>query len=172
MSQPCFYKPAYAPEVRQQMVEPVAAGRRPKELAKECGCHETSISTWVRQSRAATPTLASLSPTLHESERAELFALRKEVRQLKVERDILSNEFVNRAAWFANKGEPTCAPRLTSRSSPARRLPQTRPSYPWRLCATRSGYLGAVTTNGMSERPVRGRWPTLRSLSASKPRTP
>ena len=120
MSQPRFYKSAYAPEFRQQMGELVALGRRPKELATEFGCHETSISTWVRQARAATPTLASLSPILHESERAELVALRKEFRQLKVERDILSNGFVNRAAWFANKGEPTCAPRLTSHSSPAR----------------------------------------------------
>jgi len=77
------------------MVELVAAGRRPKELTTEFGCHETSISTWVRQACAATPTLASLSPILHESERAELVALRKEVRQLKVERDILSNGFAN-----------------------------------------------------------------------------
>ena len=110
MSQPRFYKSAYAPEFRQQMVELVSAGRRPKELATEFGCHETSISTWVRQARGATPTLASLSPILHESERAELVALRKEVRQIKVERDILSNGFANRAAWFANKGEPTSVP--------------------------------------------------------------
>ena len=104
------YKAAYAPEFRQQLVELVALGRRPSELAQEFGCHETSISTWVRRARVATPSLASLSPILHESERAELVALRRENRQLKVERDILSNGCDNRAAWFANKGEPTCAP--------------------------------------------------------------
>lgn len=110
MSQTRVFKAAYAPEFRQQMVELVAAGRRPSELAIEFGCHETSISTWVRQARAATPSLAALPLTLHESERAELVALRKEVRQLKVERDILSNGCDNRAAWFANKNEPTCTP--------------------------------------------------------------
>ena len=46
-------KPPYPPEFRQQMVEQVAAGRCPSELAKECGCHETSILTWVRRAQAA-----------------------------------------------------------------------------------------------------------------------
>jgi transposase len=64
------------------MVDLVAAGRRPSELAKEFGCHETSILSWVRIARAATPSLSNLPPTLHESERAELLALRKEVRQI------------------------------------------------------------------------------------------
>jgi len=31
----------YSPQFRQQMVELVAAGRKPSELAKEFGCHET-----------------------------------------------------------------------------------------------------------------------------------
>ena len=38
----------YAPEFRQQMVELARVGRKPGELAKEFGCHETSISAWVR----------------------------------------------------------------------------------------------------------------------------
>lgn len=96
-------KPPYPTEFRQQMVELVAAGRRPSELAKEFGCHETSILSWVRQARAATPSLANLAPTLHESERAELLALRKENRQIKMERDILAKA----TAWFANKGDQT-----------------------------------------------------------------
>jgi transposase len=36
-------KPPYPPQFRQQMVELVIAGRKPSELAKEFGCHETSI---------------------------------------------------------------------------------------------------------------------------------
>ena len=43
---------AYAPEFRQQMVELVRVGRKPGELAKEFGCHETIISAWVRQAQA------------------------------------------------------------------------------------------------------------------------
>lgn len=99
-------KPPYPPEFRQQMVELVAAGRRPSELAKEFGCHETSILTWVRRAQAATPSLSDLPTKLHESERAELIALRKEVRQIKLERDILAKA----TAWFANNGDQTFTP--------------------------------------------------------------
>lgn len=99
-------KPPYPAEFRQQMVELVAAGRRPSELAKEFGCHASSILSWVRQARAATPSLSNLPPTLYESERAELLALRKEVRQIKLERDILAKA----TAWFANKGDQTFTP--------------------------------------------------------------
>jgi transposase len=90
MPKPTNPKPPYPAEFRQQIVELVAAGRRPSELAKEFGCHETSILSWVRIARAATPSLSNLPPTLHESERAELLALRKENRQIKMERDILA----------------------------------------------------------------------------------
>lgn len=45
-------KGAYAPEFRQQMVGLVRAGRKPSELAKEFGCHDTSIGAWVRQANA------------------------------------------------------------------------------------------------------------------------
>jgi transposase len=96
-------KPPYPPEFRQQMVELVRAGRRPSELAKEFGCHETSIAGWVAGATAATPSLSDLPPKLHESERAELIALRKEARQIKMERDILAKA----TAWFANKGDQT-----------------------------------------------------------------
>jgi transposase len=47
MLKPKNPKPPYPTAFRQQMVELVAAGRRPSELAKELGCHETSITSWV-----------------------------------------------------------------------------------------------------------------------------
>jgi transposase len=106
MPKPKNHKPPYPPEFRQQMVELVKAGRRPSELAKEFGCHETSIAAWVARAAAGVPSLCSLPPTLHESERAELMALRKENRQIKLERDILAKA----TAWFANKGDQTYAP--------------------------------------------------------------
>jgi transposase len=54
MPKPRNTKPPYPPQFRQQMVELVAAGKRPSESAKEFGCHETSILRWVRLARAAT----------------------------------------------------------------------------------------------------------------------
>lgn len=42
---------AYPAEYRQQIVELANAGRSHSDLAREFGCHATSIGTWVRQSR-------------------------------------------------------------------------------------------------------------------------
>lgn len=41
-------KPPYPAQFREQMVELVRAVRKPGELAKEFGCHVTSILSWVR----------------------------------------------------------------------------------------------------------------------------
>jgi transposase len=90
MSSPKNHKLPYPPEFRQQMVKLAKAGRRANELAKEFGCHETSIAGWVARAASGAPSLSNLPPTLHESERAELVALRKENRQIKMERDILA----------------------------------------------------------------------------------
>lgn len=83
-------KPPYPLQFRQQMVELVAAGRKHSELAKEFGCHETSILSWVRRAAASVESTASAAPVLHANERAELIALRRENRQIKLERDILA----------------------------------------------------------------------------------
>ncbi len=48
-------KPQYPAAFRQQMVKLVATGRRPSELPKELGCHETSILSWVRKSNLNLP---------------------------------------------------------------------------------------------------------------------
>ena len=39
----------YAEAFRQQMVELIAAGRRPMELAREFGCSDGSIHAWVKK---------------------------------------------------------------------------------------------------------------------------
>ena len=104
MSKPHVPKPPYPAQFRQQMIELVQSGRNPNELAREFGCHVTSILSWVRKARLnlsasdATPVVP-----LGTSERQELVELRRKVRQLQMERDILSKA----AAWFANKSEPT-----------------------------------------------------------------
>jgi transposase len=88
--------------VRQQIVELHMAGRTPAELSREFGVSAQSITNWV--ARKPRPTPASLLPGkdgLSSAERDELARLRREVRQLKLERDILAKA----TAWFAGKNE-------------------------------------------------------------------
>jgi transposase len=100
-------KPPYPAQFRQQMIELVASGRRPSELAKEFGCHETSILSWMRAARvteAAPPTATTPhSAPLNVAERQELIELRRKLRQVQQERDILAKA----TAWFAGKSEQT-----------------------------------------------------------------
>jgi transposase len=104
MSKPYVSKPPYPAQFRQQMVELVQAGRNPNELAREFGCHATSILSWVRKARLNLPAgAATLAVPLGTSERQELVELRRKVRQLQMERDILSKA----TAWFAGRSEPT-----------------------------------------------------------------
>ena len=104
MPKPHTPKPPYAAVFRQQLVELVQAGRNPNELAREFDCHVTSILSWVRKARLNLPAGGvPLALPLGVSERQELLELRRKVRQLRMERDILSKA----TAWFANKSEPT-----------------------------------------------------------------
>jgi transposase len=87
---------AYPPEFRRQMVELVRAGRRPEELAKEFEPTAQTIGNWVRQ---ADRDEGLRTDGLTTSEREELTRLRRENRQLRLEREILSKA----AAWFARE---------------------------------------------------------------------
>ena len=91
----------YPAEFRQQIVELAKTGRSHSELAKELGCHATSIGTWVRQSQIDAVGSTSSDAPLSTAERQELAALRRELRQVKQERDILAKA----TAWFAHKSE-------------------------------------------------------------------
>ena len=46
-------KQPYPAQFREQMIELVRAGTKPGELAKEFGCHATSIMNWMRQADEA-----------------------------------------------------------------------------------------------------------------------
>ena len=96
-------KAPYAPEFRQQIVELVASGRKPSELAKEFGCHVTSIATWVRLATTTPVHTPSPNAPLTPTERQELHELRRKLRQVQQERDILAKA----TAWFAHKSETT-----------------------------------------------------------------
>jgi len=89
-------RPPYTPEFRRQMVELVRAGRSPEELAQEFEPTAQSIRNWVGQAECDAGRGGS---GLTTAEREELTQLRRENRQLRLERDILSKA----AAWFARE---------------------------------------------------------------------
>jgi len=91
--------PPYSPEFRRQMVELVRAGRSPEDLAREFEPTAQSIGIWVAQADRQEGRREEAAPGLTAAERDELARLRREVRQLRVERDILSKA----AAWFARE---------------------------------------------------------------------
>jgi len=78
------------------MVELVRSGRSPEDLAKEFEPSSQAIRNWVRQADIDEGRRAD---GLTSVERDELGRLRREVKQLKTEREILSKA----AAWFARE---------------------------------------------------------------------
>jgi transposase len=90
------YRTPYAAEFRSHMVELVKAGRTPEELAREFEPTAQSIINWVAQ---ADRDAGVRRDGLTTAERQELTRLRRKVRQLEMERDILSHA----AAWFARE---------------------------------------------------------------------
>ena len=89
-------RPPYSREFREQLVELVKAGRTPEELAEEFEPSAHSIRKWVKQNDLDT---GERLDGLTSGERDELRRLRREVKQLKVEREILKKA----AAWFARE---------------------------------------------------------------------
>ena len=89
---------SYPPEYRQQMLEMVKAGRTPEELSREFEPTATTIHNWVKQ---ADLDAGVRSDGLTTVEREELRRLRRENRQLRLEREILKKA----AAWFARESD-------------------------------------------------------------------
>nr|WP_264159512.1 MULTISPECIES: transposase [Burkholderia cepacia complex] len=75
VSKPHTPKPPYPAQFREQMIELVRAGRKPGELAREFGCHATSILNWVRQADASSGVVPGEAGALSASERQELIEL-------------------------------------------------------------------------------------------------
>ena len=96
-------RPPYAAEFRQQMVELVRAGRTPAELAREFGCTAQSIKNWVGQALIDSAPPGAAKAGLTTVEREELVRLRRQLRQVQMERDILAKA----TAWFAVRGDKT-----------------------------------------------------------------
>ena len=83
-------KALHPAQCREQMVELVLAGKRPAELDKKFGCHVSSILNWVRVADDANSVVPTQSGALSVAERQELVELRRKLRQVQMERDILA----------------------------------------------------------------------------------
>ena len=90
------HRPPYPAEFKEQMVALVRSGRTPNELAQEFEPTAQVIRRWVKQ---ADLDEGRRDDGLTTEERNELKRLRKEVKRLKMERDILGKA----AAWFARE---------------------------------------------------------------------
>ena len=94
-------RPAYPAEFRQQIVELAQAGRSIAALSREFGPSDQTIRNWLAQSARYSGKPLPGKDGLTTKEREELARLRRENRQLEMERDILAKA----TAWFARKGD-------------------------------------------------------------------
>ena len=87
---------AYPAEFRLNIIELARHGRRVEELASEFSVGTQTIRNWLKQAHIDA---GVRTDGLTTADREELAKLRKENRQLKIEREILSKA----AAWFARE---------------------------------------------------------------------
>ena len=83
-------RPPYPAEFRARMVELVRAGRTPEELSREFEPSAQTITNWVAQANIDEGRPEAPVGVLGIAERTELQRLRRENKQLKLEREILS----------------------------------------------------------------------------------
>ena len=93
-------RPSYPPEFRRRMIELVRSGRSPEALSREFEPTAQSIRSWARQADLDD---GKRTDGLTSEEREELVRLRREVRTLREEREILKKA----AAWFAQETQST-----------------------------------------------------------------
>jgi transposase len=89
-------RPAYPPAFRRRILELVRTGRSPEDLAREFEPSAQTIRNWVAQAERDE---GLRDDGLTTAEREEIRRLRREVRQLREEREILKKA----AAWFAQE---------------------------------------------------------------------
>ena len=89
-------RPPYPPEYRARILEQVRSGRSPEELAEEYEPTAQTIRNWPKQ---ADLDAGKRTDGLNADEKAELRRLRREVKRLQEEREILEKA----AAWFASR---------------------------------------------------------------------
>ena len=78
---------AFTPEFKADAVKLVASGKSPAQVAAELDLTETSLREWVKRAEANAGT--GSPEVLATEERQELARLRRENKQLRMEREIL-----------------------------------------------------------------------------------
>jgi transposase len=86
---------SYPPEFRQQVLELIRSGKSANTVALEFKISRQTLTNWLKQDAVDGGRRDGLST----AERDELGKLRRENKQLRIEREILSKA----AAWFAQE---------------------------------------------------------------------
>jgi transposase len=89
-------RPPYPAEFRRKIVALVRAGRTPDELSKQFEPSAQTVRNWLAQ---VDRDEGKRDDGVTSAEREELSKLRRENRQLKLEREILAKA----TAWFARE---------------------------------------------------------------------
>lgn len=87
---------SYPPEFRHKIIELVRSGRSMLEVSSEFKLARQTVANWLKQDDLDA---GRRSDGLTSAEHEEVTKLRKRIRQLEIERDILSKA----AAWFARE---------------------------------------------------------------------
>jgi transposase len=90
-------RPAYPEEFRREAVELVRSGRSIRDVAESLGVSQQSLRTWSTQTEID----AGRREGLSNDDKEELTKLRRRVRVLEQEREILKRA----AAFFAKENE-------------------------------------------------------------------
>lgn len=88
--------PPYPPEFKAQILELVRLGHTPHQLAQEFEPTAQTIRNWIQQAELDA---GERQDGLTTIEKQELARLRRENKQLRLEREILAKA----AAWFAQE---------------------------------------------------------------------
>jgi transposase len=89
---------AYPPEFRHKALELVRSGRSVAEVSRQLDVSRQTIMNWMKQDDADS---GRRDDILNSDERKELARLRREVKRLTLEQEILSKA----AAWFAREAD-------------------------------------------------------------------
>ena len=89
-------RPPYSPQLRARLIELVRTGRTPEELGRQFEPSAQTIRNWLRQ---ADRDDGRRQDGLTTEEREDVRRLRREVKALREEREILKKA----AAWFARE---------------------------------------------------------------------
>lgn len=103
-------RPPYPAEFRQQIVELAATGKTPKELSDEFGVSAQTVVNWVGASKAGVTVGAKGKQSSRSVEQEEIARLRRELKRVQMERDILAKA----TAWFAANNDKTSTPSTKS----------------------------------------------------------